>query len=104
MGESATSDGGDFSGFVDQVTTYPLVEVVARCDAWKLKFRGSRVAAMLGEALGFENNPYFWSFSALLIPKLREMLFPQTSPIVGGQNSSSNLFLGSEPHVQALTW
>ena len=24
--------------------------------------------------------------------------------IVGGQNSSSNLFLGSEPHVWALVW
>jgi hypothetical protein len=23
---------------------------------------------------------------------------------VGGQNSSSNLFLGSEPHVRALAW
>jgi hypothetical protein len=52
-----------FQGFVDRVTTYPLVEVVARCDAWKLEFRGSRVAAMLGGALGFRNNPYFWSFS-----------------------------------------
>ena len=37
-----------FQGFVDRATIYPLVEVVARCDAWKLRFRGSMCLAELG--------------------------------------------------------
>ena len=36
--------------------------------------------------------------------KLREMRFLQTTPIVEGRNSSSNLFLGSKPYVWALAW
>jgi hypothetical protein len=36
--------------------------------------------------------------------KLREIRFPQTVPIVGGQNISPNLFLGSKPYVRALAW
>ena len=37
-----------FQDFVDQATLYPMVEVVARLDAWKLEFRGSPCLAELG--------------------------------------------------------
>uniref|UniRef100_A0A2N9ERA8 Uncharacterized protein n=1 Tax=Fagus sylvatica TaxID=28930 RepID=A0A2N9ERA8_FAGSY len=37
-------------GFVDRATIYPMVEVVARLDAWKLEFRGSPCLAELGSS------------------------------------------------------
>ena len=37
-----------FQGFVDRATIYPMVEVVARLEAWKLEFRGSPCLAELG--------------------------------------------------------
>jgi hypothetical protein len=52
---------------------------------------------VLGGAWKLWNSPRSYQ-------KLREMRFPQTAPIVGGQNSSSHLFLGSEPPVRALAW
>ena len=39
-----------FQGFVDRATIYPMVEVVARLDAWKLEFRGSPCLAELGSS------------------------------------------------------
>jgi hypothetical protein len=86
-----------FQGFVDRVMIYALVLVVARSNAWKLEFQGLKVTAKLGGAWMVGNSP-------CSCQKLWEMRFPQTTPIVGGQNSSSNLFLGSEPHVRALAW
>ena len=37
-----------FQGFVDWATIYPMVEVVAWLEAWKLEFRGSPCLAELG--------------------------------------------------------
>ena len=37
-----------FQGFVDRAMIYPLVEVVAWCDTWKLEFRGFPCLAELG--------------------------------------------------------
>jgi hypothetical protein len=39
-----------FQGFVDRATIYPMVEVVARLDAWMLEFRGSLCLAELGSS------------------------------------------------------
>jgi hypothetical protein len=82
-----------FQGFVDRATIYPMVEVVARWDAWKLEFRGSPCLTELGS---LEKAPVH--------AKTPGNAVPTDGANVGGQNSSSHLFLGSEPHVQALAW
>jgi hypothetical protein len=82
-----------FQGFVDRATIYPTVEVVARLDAWKLEFRGSPCLAELGS-----------SEIALVHAKTPGNAVPTDGANVGGQNSSSHLFLGLEPQVRALAW
>ena len=82
-----------FQGFVDRATIYPMVKVVARLDAWKLEFRGSPCLAELGS-----------SEIAPVHAKTPGNAVPTDGANVGGQNSSSHLFLGLEPHVWALAW
>ena len=82
-----------FQGFVDRATIYPMVKVVARLDAWKLEFRGSPCLAELGS-----------SEIAPVHAKTPGNAVPTDGANVGGQNSSSHLFLGSEPHIRALEW
>uniref|UniRef100_A0A2N9GJQ4 Uncharacterized protein n=1 Tax=Fagus sylvatica TaxID=28930 RepID=A0A2N9GJQ4_FAGSY len=48
--ECECGGGAWWRGFVDRATIYPMVEVVARLDAWKLKFRGSPCLAELGSS------------------------------------------------------
>jgi hypothetical protein len=62
-----------FQGFVDQATIYPMVEVVAQLDAWKLEFRGSLCLAELGS-----------SKIAPVHAKTPGNAVPQTAPIVVG--------------------
>ena len=80
-----------FQGFVDQVMIYPMVEVVARLDAWKLEFRGS---LCLTDLESLEKAPVH--------AKTPRNVVPTDGANVGGQNNSSHLFLGSEPQVRAL--
>jgi hypothetical protein len=51
---------------------------------------------VLGGAWKLRNSPRSCQNSENAVPK--------NGANVGGQNSSSHLFLGSEPHVQALAW
>jgi hypothetical protein len=67
-----------FQGFVDRATIYPMVEVVARLDAWKLEFRGSPCLAELGS-----------SEIAPVHAKTPGNAVPTDGANVGGQNSSS---------------
>ena len=67
-----------FQGFVDRATIYPMVEVVARLDAWKLEFRGSPCLMELGS---LEKAPVH--------AKTPGNAVPTDGANVGGQNSSS---------------
>ena len=80
-------------GFLDQATIYPMVKVVAWLDAWKLEFRGLPCFAELG-----------CSEIAPVHAKTPGNAVPTDGAIVGGQNSSSHLFLGLKPQVRALVW
>ena len=82
-----------FQGFVDRATIYPMAKVAARLDAWKLEFRGSPWLAELGS-----------SEIAPVHAKTPGNAVPTDGANVGGQNSSSHLFLGSKPQVRALAW
>jgi hypothetical protein len=82
-----------FQGFVDRATIYPMVEVVARLDAWKLEFRGSPCLTELGS---LEKAPVHAITPGNAVPT--------DGANVGGQNCSSHLFLGLEPHFRDLAW
>jgi hypothetical protein len=59
-----------FQGLVDRATIYPMVELIARLDAWKLEFQGSPCLAELGS-----------SEIAPVHAKTPEMRFPRTAPM-----------------------
>ena len=67
-----------FQGFIDRATIYPMAEVVARLDAWKLEFRGSPCLTELGSLE-----------KALVHAKTPGNAVPTDGANVGGENSSS---------------